>query len=219
MDMISVKDVVFQGVINPKAQEPVIENLRPFSHEFSFNKSFLLDSKLGDGGWALSWMIGGLIEPKFGSILKNNIVYKASERKMDSWCVRVSEIKKFGVLGNQKVSSQIQHGLKTSQNQHIKLETEIIKHFHLTSERYQRPIRQLSHESWRASCAIGLAHGKKIFCFPYIDQRLIEDFYDLWLKEMVDLLRDSGALVLIPAVATQFAEKLCDEIIPVQLQR
>lgn len=114
------------------------------------------------------------------------------------------------------MSSQIRHGLRTCHNQYLQSEAEIIERFKLTSERYHRPMRQLSHEAWRASCAIGLAQGKKIFCFPYMDHKMIDEYHDLWLKEMIDLLRDSGALVLIPSVATQSSKKLCDEIISVR---
>ncbi len=216
METLRVQDVRFEGVINPRAAHLVSEKLRTISYVFTFGKSYLLDSGLGEGGWALSWIIGGVFNPEFGEITRNDLNYSQEERKRDAWCVRHSIIKvqRFS-FREPTVGEQIQYGLRTIHNQFLTSEQEIMKRFRLTPERYIRPLRQLSHEAWRASCAIGLANGKNIFCFPYIDPEFIEDYYGIWLKEMLDLLKDSGALILFPARAKKSTEGLCDEVVSV----
>lgn len=170
---------------------------------------------MGGGGWALSWIIAGMVKPETGTILLDDIKRSARDLRREIWCVRRSEIKKFGLFGNQQVSAQIRHGLKTVQEQYLPSEDEIIQRFRLTKERYNRSHRALSSEGWSASCAIGLANGKKIFCFPHMEERFVNEYYDLWLKEMVELLTDAGSLVLFPSKATDNSKSLCDLIITV----
>lgn len=216
MEDLSVREIRFNGDVNPGASHLFYESLRPITQVFELGKSYLLDSGLGEGGWALSWIVGGVFAPDFGEITRNNLAYPQEERRKAAWCVRHSQIRvRSFAFREATIREQIQHGLMKipSQYQYLKNEQEIMERFHLTRERYDRPLRQLSHEAWRASCAIGLANGKRIFCFPYMEPRFIEDYYQIWLKEMLDLLTDAGALVLFPARAIKVAEGLCDEIV------
>lgn len=219
MDILSIKGIEFHGAIGTKRIEDFVDELNPFSYEFSFGKSYLLDADMEHGGWALSWIIGCRLKPNRGEILLNGIPYDFEVRKKDVWCVHWSEIKRFGFLGNQTVRSQVAHGLKTLSNPFLKSEKEVIEKFGLTLERYNRPFRQISNEAWRASCAVGIANSKKIFCFPnmeFLRPDFYEKFYLEKLKELLDLVKASDALVLVPAKATKGAENLCDEIVPIR---
>jgi hypothetical protein len=211
--MIKIDKVGFAGIVNPYALGPVYNTLHPVSYEFEFNKSYMLNGSKEGGAWALSWIIGGLLEPTGGIILKENLVWNIQERLSETWCVRHSEIKRFGIFRNQPVSWQIRHGLRTREGQKLWSEADIVNIFHLTPERYHRRWRHLGNEVWRASPAIGFSNGKRIFCFPWLDQDLIETYYNLWLKEMIDFLCKSGALVLIPAQLTNLSKTLCDNVV------
>jgi hypothetical protein len=213
VDTLRVRDLKYSGFVESGIQDW----LHLFSYEFAYGKSYLLNAELGKGAWALCWIIGGMLKPDYGEIRQRDDSYTQKERYRDAWFVVRSEAEGFRA-NHRTVKKHIQHGLKTVQNQYLRSEEEIIARFLLTPERYVRPIRPLSHERWRASCAIGLAHSKKIFCFPYVEYLrpyLIEEYYNLWLKSMIDLLRDSGALVLVPAIATGAAATLCDEVVQV----
>jgi hypothetical protein len=188
-----------------------LSGLSQFSHEITFGKSYLLHAKPNRGAWGLSWLISGIVKPWVGQILLNGKDYPAEQRRQDSWCVRYEEIKRWGWL-RQSVHAQIQYALKHNPNPILKTEQEIIQHFWLTPERLPRYLTQYSHEGWRASCAIGFALGKKIFCFPYLDY-LSRDFKDLWLKDMLDFLTSHGALVLVPAFYDWETVGLCDEVV------
>lgn len=93
---------------------------------------------------------------------------------------------------------------------------EVIEQFVLTPERYnKRKVRQLSHEGWRASCAVGYAQGKRVFCFPHIDYvrpKLIEEYKALWMK-IIPFMTGAGCMVLIPVVVNADIENVCDEIV------
>ncbi len=210
MDNIQVKNLEFHGPINKRFKIPD-EHLVSFSYEFTYGKSYLLSGEAGQGGFALSWILGGLLDPQQGSIYRNNMPYSAQQRKEDGWCVHFSEVKRFGLL-KQTVRAQVRHGLRTATNPYLKTEEEVIEQFLLTLPRYGRLMRQLSGEAWRASCAIGFVHGKRIFCFPW-STHVIENYTDFWLKKQFDFLTSTGALVIIPFRETEKAKQLCDEVV------
>jgi ABC-type multidrug transport system ATPase subunit len=214
MDTLSVENLEFQGSMYPRWL--TFEYLKPFSYDFTFGRSYLLASSPGTGAEALSFLVGGRLQPHSGTIKRNGVEYTQADRKRDAWIIWLDQINRFGVWNNQTVGWQIRHGLRTFNNGVFHTEAEVIERFLLTEERYNRSLRQLSHERWRASCAIGFVHGKRIFCFPHINQyehQFIEHYFDAYLKGMIDLLRDCGALVLIPAILTPLADKLCDEVV------
>src|SRR5206468_947690 len=118
-----------------------------------------------------------LLNPNTGTIMRDGNLYNCDDRKQEVWCVHLSEIKRFGIWKNLTVRSQILHGLRIDNHQYLRSEKEVKERFRLTPERYNRPFSHISGEAWRASCAIGVAHGKKIFCFPRM-QYLRPDFYE-----------------------------------------
>lgn len=214
--ILRVLDVRFSGRINPGARCPNIEILRTIGASFASGKSYLLDSGKGEGAWALSWIIGGVIQPAFGTIICNDVPFDLRDRRRQTWCVRYSMVRprKF-LLREPTVREQVQHGLTKVTPQYLNSEEEILRRFQLTQARYNRPLRQLSTEAWRASCAIGLAHGRKVFCFPYLLSHFIEEHYTLWLKDLLELLKDSGAIVLVPTRERPSSQGLCDEVLSV----
>jgi hypothetical protein len=187
-----------------------LHGLIRFSHEFTFGKSYLLHSKPYRGAEALSWIISGIVKPIGGQILLNGKGYPVEQRRQDSWCIRYDEIKKWGWL-RQSVQAQLSFALKHNPTPKL-TEQEIIRQFWLSPALLPRYSTQYSHEGWRASCALGFALGKKIFCFPYVDY-LSRMFKDFWLKDMLDFLTAHGALVLFPGFYDWETVGLCDEVV------
>lgn len=213
MNTLIVKNVSYHGEVWGYTYE-VLEH---FSHEFHFGKSYLLNAEIGHGALALAWMIGGAVEQETGTIEVNGEAYSTASRRQDAWLVRTTEIKRFGMI-TQSVKAQVRQGLRKTGKPYSLSETEIMQRLSLSPERYTRTLRQFSSEGWRASCAIGLAHGKTIFCFPpffysYSDNgRYVAD-HRLWLDMLLDILKSVGALVLFLAPLTDATDGLCDEVI------
>jgi hypothetical protein len=189
------------------------------NYTFTFGKCYLLDGWPWHGGDTLSWLIGGVFDEFSGKLLKNELLYTLKERQEDAWCVRANEIKwhKFR-FHEATVQEQIQYGLKTNSQPYFKSEQEFIEQFHLTIERYRRPLRQLSNEAWRASCAIGLANGRRVFCFPYVLPEVVNMNAEMHFKAMFRTLTNAGAMILLPTTAVGLfdPEGLFDEIVPVK---
>ena len=197
------------------SSEPVMKwgrigKLTNFSYSFQYGKAYLLESTANGGGWSLSWIIGGLIEQTNGTIERDGFEYARVERRKDAWCIR-HETSPKNLFWEPSVISQIRHGLKLANNQFLQSEEELINRIGLSPERYKRPLRQLSHEAWRASCAIGMAFGKSIYCFPYMSPDYLEHYPDF--KGIINLLKESSALVLLPTKATLDINGWFDEIV------
>ena len=220
MKTLSVRGLHFWGMPseipkNTPYWKCVHEGLAQFSYEFEFGKSYLLNAKLRRGAWALSWLIAGIFKPTGGKIYLDGKIYEQEARRRDSWCPPSDEIKRWGRF-YQTVQHQVQHGLRHNPKPYFSTEEEYMKHFIPEVTRYKRKMRSLSNAKWRASCAIGLANGKKLFCFPYIDfvrRGFFVEYNDLWFKRHVEILCDSGALVLIPAQHDHETEGLCDVVV------
>jgi ABC-type uncharacterized transport system ATPase subunit len=195
--------------------QSLVEQLKPVTFRFQFGHVCAINAAPGKGAWALSWIIAGRRQPDRGKLFINEDVVTASHLRAVSWAVRHDEIKRFGFI-KQSVRSQIQAGLKTHR-QHLNITEDDIKEiFLLTEGRYDRPLSQLSHEAWRASCAIGFAHGKKIFCFPHMSflrPGFIDEYDTLWLVDMLDFLATHHCLVIYPADIPQRHERFFDQIV------
>ncbi|MBK8025637.1 MAG: hypothetical protein IPK19_30655 [Chloroflexi bacterium] len=213
---ISIRGLSFQGEIKSKGRRLVSEKLVGFQAIFQFGRSYLLNASVGDGAWALSWIVGGELQEQSGKLELDGNLYTRADRRKAAWLVRFSEIRRFGLFST-SVEAQIRHGLfdTSSQDRYRGSERQIREDFNLTPGRYRRPLSQLSSEAWRASCAIGLANGKKIFCFPHMDYlrpNFVDEYRHLWLEDTLTYLKKSGALVLFPAMLTPANDGLCDEV-------
>lgn len=216
MKTISLTNIHYDGTLGSYSIDKTPVKLNGVSCEFEFGKSYLLD---GVGAWALSWIIAGALRPSSGDIyLDGERVGQPGLRKI-SWLVRYDEIKRFGLF-HQSVRSQIRAGIRNPNHASaLPDEREIMQRFQLTSERYNRPLSQLSNEAWRASCAIGLAAGKKIICWPDIDYlrpRFIDEYRSLWLEDVLSYLKSFNVMIVMPAKMTPGAEGLFDKMIEIK---
>jgi hypothetical protein len=208
--MLQFEVISFQGTVD---KLPGDESLSEFTYTFKFGKSYLLNGLPGSGAAAISWLAGGAITPDSGTMYLNDVLIQPAQLRDISWLVRRDTVKQFGLF-TRSVKSQIQRGLQKYPSSYSV--QDIKEHFKLTEDRYTRKLRQLSHEAWSASCAIGFAHAKKIFCFPHIDHYrpgLIREYRTLWLENNIQFLTDNGALVLCPAPLSEDARLLFDKII------
>lgn len=194
---------------NQPAKQSRFAPLRFFSYEFKFGRSYLI-TEAAEGS-TLSWIIGGGLDPRTGQILLDGKSFDRFSRQRAAWLVRCAEIKRFGVF-NQSVQAQIQHGLNTYPTLSHQ---DIIERFYLTPDRYRRKLSQLSNEAWRASCAIGFTNGRRIFCFPSVENSFLKEYGQLWLERLLAFLKSIGALILIPTQTATGITNLCDEIVSV----
>lgn len=208
MNKLYLENIQFSGMMHT-TRTGFFETLKPFSYEFEFGKTYGIEGAMGSGAWGLSWIIGGAIVPNQGRTVLDGTQINAKRLRASSWLVSYDEIKRFGFI-RQSVKGQVRAGSKKID------EKELLEAFLLTTERYSRKLTQMRAEKYRASSAIGFAHGKTIFCFPhmhYLRPKFIFEYRSFWLEDMLNFLKASGALVLFPSQFSQDEATMFDHII------
>lgn len=67
--MVTLQSVAFSGNISNRNGVQVRERLNTITYSFEFGKSYFLNAPVGEGAWALSWILGGALAPDSGSLL------------------------------------------------------------------------------------------------------------------------------------------------------
>jgi hypothetical protein len=213
MDKLSLSHLSYSGRIGAIGIEKIVDTLQPFTYEFTFGKTYLIKAPIGSGGWALSWIIGGSLLPDSGLIQLGTHNY-LSQAKALAWCARKSQIRGL-IFSNLTIKEQVARSLQKRRGDKPSIE-EIVELFKLTPQRFERPITQLSHEAWRASCAIGYAANRKIFCFPhmeYVRPNFVEEYSDLWLADILSVLKAAGSLIIFPSTMPKSGYKIFDDVV------
>jgi ABC-type multidrug transport system ATPase subunit len=212
MNTISFVDIEYTGSVS----FDVREKLDKFSYEFEFGKIYLLDSNVGEGGWAIVEVMTGTVVPQNGYVLFNGEKYSKDQQRKICWYVRHDQIKRFGFLGQQSTRWQIETGIKKYRHETLNSLDDYVSQFRLTPSRLDRPYRHLSAEAWRAGCAIGLANGRKIFCFPqmqFMRPDFDEPIYRKRFGATLKTLKNNGALVILPILVTKTNRSLGDVVV------
>jgi len=186
--------------------------LKEGNYDFISSKVYVLVGDPTGNGYALSCMLAGLTD-----LGKNQI-------KVDGKLLKMSELKKIscyigcGQQGffNKKftVKQQIIKALNESSNpQPFDM---IADKFALTPERLNRRFAYTGNEHWRASIAIAYAANKRIYCSPFIDEQVWDDYLRLQLETWIRLLRDEDCVVFLPVSGINKLGDLADEVINFQ---
>ena len=69
--------------------------------------------------------------------------------------------------------------------------------FCLDDQRFERPLRSVGNEIFRAMAAIGLSYGKEIFCFPWLSRQRF-DGYHRNMTGLFEILESLGKITISP---------------------
>lgn len=167
--------------------------------DYEFNQGInLIVGECATGGWAISCMLSGKNEIYGGKIFFDDIEVDQQYIKQCSCYVgEDAGLKKCFGLKKMTVREQIEYGInhELSFNNDIK---QIKKKFGLSNERFNRTIQYFSGERWKASMAIGYALGKRVYCFPWMNTKVIVHLEDC-LKQCLKVLLEVGAIIIIPS--------------------
>ncbi len=216
--MLHLKNIGFDGIVKQRPLSGKFKGLpvlRDITLSFSYGKVYLLNTDADFTISTLIWITCGLLEQDNGVILRDEAPYSAEDRRKDACCVRQNVGKRF-LFWQQTIGSQIREGLRRNRGSGLS-EEEIIQRFHLSVERYNRPLTHLSAEAWLASCAIGFAEGKTLFGFAHVPPEVLRPRYIPHFKEVLRFIRDAGALVLIPTMVKPEFQEIGDEILQLHL--
>lgn len=214
MNKLTINNLSFDGLVDFSLigrKHDVIDN---FSANFDFGKCYCLDSELGNGSWALSWIISGKTKQQKGFISIDGNVLNTRKRKKYSQCVGING-HGFITLKKKTIENQILEGLKRTNFKNAKDVDSVADIFKLNKLKLDRILEHVSAMRFKASMAIGYAFDKKIYCFPWMAQDWIFNFDDIWLRELVTYLKNSGALIIIPTKYSREMSGLFDEVVTI----
>lgn len=154
-----------------------------FSNKVEFNfftGTNKLVGEIDSGVWAISYLISMYEYQKKDFILHEQPIVMVNNK-----LAHLSEISKLSCYidesyplfsSNVSVRKLITKGLKKSE---IKYSVDDIKNiFSLDDQRFERPLRCIGNERFRAMTAIGYSYGKEIFCFPWFSNKRFECFHN-----------------------------------------
>ena len=171
------------------------ENIYDFTaeghYDFCFGKSYALLGDFGKGGY----LVSGLLSDKV-PIMKERIIVNGNDdslfAKKYGWMIGQSYYS--NLRSKEMTVSKILNRFKNNKNY-----SEIIEYFEIEENRLPNLISQMPHEKWRVSSAIGLLAGKRLFCFPYMNSRLLYDvIYSSGNLLTVKKITNMGGIVIIP---------------------
>lgn len=177
-------------------------NVLNLSMNFKFttgvNKLF---GEIDSGAWGISYLFSMYAydvqkELFFNPLFANVDGYEIPLETLSKSCCYLDE-KTYPLFSkkHKTVRNLIQKGLRKTKNN--KTTKEICELFMLDPERIERPICNVGNEKFRAMAAIGYAHGKQIFCFPWMSQR-IYNHYSSNILTLLDILEKLKKIVILP---------------------
>lgn len=214
MNRLTIQNIGFDGLVDFSLIGKKRDVINDYSASLDFGKCYCLDSELGNGSWALSWIISGKVRQQKGIISVDGKVLNARKRKKHSQCVGING-HSFVFLKKKTIENQILEGLKRTNFKNAKDVTSIADTFKVNKLKLDRILEHVSAMRFKASMAIGHAFDKDIYCFPWMAQNWIFNFDDIWLRELVMYLKSKSALIIIPTKYNQEMNGLFDEVMTI----
>ncbi len=189
------------------------EGFLKITYQLKRGNVYGLVSDFGCGSWGLATCLGGRGNESYtGKVLLNNVEIHPKELVKHSGFITEKVIPGVNCIDNLSSAKEcIQTALQISGE---KFSVEEIKSiFHLSDERFERPLEYVSGEIWLISMAIQFALGKEIFCYPWLSMREIFRLKAVHELNVLDYLRNTNKIVLVPTSQKKLAKKICDHII------
>lgn len=215
-DQIDVKQLSYFGAIRGRHRILSVEPLYDFNARFLFGRSYVLNSYPTDGGCAVSWLISGHHKPHQGQILFNQRKVKRAFLKQLSWRISASVITRLGREAS--LETQLRNGIDRGYSVPQWTFEEYQQQFALDPRTLSQKLTHISGNHIHCSCAVGLANGRRIFCFPYFTtwrMNMIDDYkYRVVpLEALIKLLTSLNCLVILSMLMQPRFAGLCDEVI------
>ncbi|WP_337099313.1 hypothetical protein [Paenibacillus sp. YIM B09110] len=192
------------------------DRLTDFNYHFSSSKVYGVVSKPGNGAWALSYLLAGRVKQDSGYVFANKGSMLIQAQLKQSSCY-VGDIiyrrNRFGMKYYPTVRQLLEEDPKMKEE----AIRSVVEELELSTSRMDRPLHQISNERWNATVAIGLAQGKSIFCFPYLNNDWKEQL-SVRLETCGKVLRRNQSIMIIPSDSDSFISDVMDEMIVLEDQ-
>lgn len=200
-----IKEIKFsnEGMVNCKGRfytsRDIIQNHMQFNFSSGTNK---LIGDIDSGIWGVSYLfsmygIANIKDQHFSKPLLPIVDGRETHiSELSKRCCYLDEVE-YPLFSSKRksVKKLIEIGLKKSQ--HEQSLEKICKTFLLDDERLEKPVYCVGNERFRAMAAIGYAHGKEIFCFPWLSQKTL-NYYGNNINWLLKSLEELNTIVILP---------------------
>ena len=158
-----------------------------------------LTGEIDSGIWAISYLLS-----MYKQRPEDFILFEQPKVTVNSQEISLNEFSKFSCYmdkldplfsSNHSVKKLIMQGLDHSK---LNFSYDDIKNlFCIDSERFERPLKGVGNEIFKAMAAIGFSYKKEIFCFPWLSNRRFESYHEN-LTTLLQILEKLEKIVIIP---------------------
>lgn len=159
-----------------------------------------LVGEIDGGNWAVSYYLA-----MHNYRPKDFVLFTKTEVSVNGKMIPLQSIEKyicymdeevFPLFSSKKsIKKLITQGIKKNKSECTS--EEIRKLFYLDDKRFQRPIQCVGNERFRAMATEGYAHGKQIFCFPWLSQNRFA-YYHGNITYLLDILEKLKVIAIVP---------------------
>jgi len=75
-----------------------------------------------------------------------------------------------------------------------------------------RPLYNAGNTAWRITVAIGIAQGKKIFCFPWKSNSFLRTLV-YTLERIAAIIKENGGILLLPTENDELVKHFVDDVV------
>jgi len=170
--------IINHGWISCQSSFYTVDDVIP-EKEYSFNVGVnSLTGEIDSGIFGISYLLS-----MYEKIDKKTL-FMPFEAEVNGEKMPLAELCKYACYMDEKyplfstkksVRKLVEQGIKkTGQNKTVE---EIRDTFCLDKDRFERPLHQVGNEIFRCMAAIGIAHGKEIFCFPWLSKMRFDNYH------------------------------------------
>lgn len=214
LEINEVEVIIEEALYSPKMKNygEMIDHLKDFHYIFHKGKSYGIIGQCGEGGWGLSYNLAGRESFITGEIRINGKEATLKDFQNIGWYVGEGWPVWNRLKRNKSIYGQLKEAVKCNPNGPSI--DEIIATFHLSENRLDKKVEELSWEKWRASIAIGYAFGKRIFCFPWLSTGWVNDLIlNSGIHICIETLKSVGAVTILPTQKADSVDYFIDEVI------
>ncbi len=203
IELVNFQDLVECQSLAYQSKESFLQ----ITYTFKKGNVYGLISDFGCGSWGLSTCLGGRCSPYYtGKILLNRVEVSAA-KLLEHSCFITDRI--FPGINTAKdfltPKECIEIALSLSSQPYSV--QQIKELFCLSDERFERSMDSVSGEIWLISMAVNFALGKEIFCYPWLNMIDINRFETANELGIIDLLKSTGKIVLVPSSQKKILRK------------
>ena len=158
-----------------------------------------LIGEIDSGNWAISYLLS-----MYKHRPEDFVLFEQPQIAVNNNWISLNELSEFSCYMDKldplfsttnSVKEHIMQGLDHSK---LNCSYDDIKNlFYIDSERFERPIKGVGNEIFKAMAAIGFSYKKEIFCFPWLSNRRFESYHEN-LTTLLQILEKLEKTVIIP---------------------